>query len=248
MLTWQEQHDIEQAVYPAYTERAYGEMRQRLAAALTAGAAVLDAGSGPGTWLLRRHYADIHVAGLDLFRPQPLPVGHYAIGSLDAIPYQSALFDVVLCYDVVEHLAQPRQTFAEFWRVLKPGGLCVVKTPNLYGPSTLAAAVLPHAAHLAVHRGLGTREGSVFPTLFRCNTQASLALTLAASGFVTEALYTVDETAGYFAFVPWSYALALRYSRLLAHPALALLRSGLIGFFRKPPLAPALNSGTMRSP
>jgi len=248
MLTWQEQHRIEQAVYPAYTARAYGELRQRLTAALTPGAAVLDAGSGPGTWLLRRHLADIQVAGLDLFRPDPLPAGHYAIGSLDAIPYAAAHFDVVLCYDVVEHLARPAQTFAEFWRVLKPGGLCVVKTPNLYGPSTLAAAVLPHAAHLAVHRGLGTREGSVFPTLFRCNTRAQLGAALAASGFETEALYTVDETAGYFAFVPWSYALALRYSRLLARPALAALRSGLIGFFRKPPLAPAANRGKMLRP
>ena len=100
MLTWQEQHDIEQTVYPAYTERAYGEMRQRLAAALTPGAAVLDAGSGPGTWLLRRHLADIEVTGLDLFRPDPLPAGQYAIGSLDAIPYAAAHFDVVLCYDV----------------------------------------------------------------------------------------------------------------------------------------------------
>jgi len=248
MLTWQEQHDIEQIVYPAYTERAYGELRHRLTIALTPGATVLDAGSGPVTWLLRRHLADIHVVGLDLFRPDPLPAGRYAIGSLDAIPYARGLFDVVLCYDVVEHLEQPARTFAEFWRVLKPGGLCVVKTPNLFGPSTLAAAVLPHAVHVAVHRGLGTREGSVFPTRFRCNTAAQLDAALAVSGFETEALYTVDETAGYFAFVPWSYALALRYSRLLARPALAALRSGLIGFFRKPPLAPAANRGTMPKP
>jgi len=40
----------------------------------------------------------------------------------------------------------------------------------------------------------------------------------------------------------------LRYSRLLARPALAALRSGLIGFFRKPPLAPAANRGKMLRP
>ncbi len=243
MLTWQQQHEIEQTVYPDYSTAAYADLRQRLAEALAPGSFVFDAGSGPGTWLLRRHRDAIRVAGLDLFRPDPLPSHCYAIGSLDAIPYQAQAFDVLLCYDVVEHLADPAAVFAEFWRVLKPGGRCFIKTPNLYGPSTLAAALLPHALHIAVHRRLGTREGSVFPTLFRCNTAAQLRMALVAAGFTVEALYTVEETAGYLAFNPWSYALALRYSRFLARPALASLRSGLVGCFRKPSLSPLANDG-----
>lgn len=233
MLTWQQRSAIENVFFPQYTDHVFGRLRARLAEALQPGAFVFDAGSGPGTWVLRRHRATITVAGLDLFRPDPVPTTRYAIGSLAAVPYADELFDLVLCYDVVEHLAEPLAAFSEFWRVLKPGGRLMVKTPNLRGPTTRASARLPFAWHVGVQRALGTRESSVFPTLYRCNTALELNQAAQACGFVTEALYAVDETASYCAFTPWTYALGLLYSRWMAHPSRAAWRNALVGVFVK---------------
>lgn len=233
MLTWQQRAAVERVVFPQYTDQVFGRLRAVLNQALFPGAFVFDAGSGPGTWLLRRHRQEIDVAGLDLFRPDPLPSPCYAMGSLEAVPYADTLFDLVLCYDVIEHLEEPVAAFTEFWRVLKPGGLLVIKTPNLRGPTTRISSLLPFSWHVAVQRGLGTRETSVFPTLYRCNTAVDLNLALQACGFTTEALYTVDETASYCAFTPWTYAVGLLYSRWMSHATRAGWRNALVGVFRK---------------
>ena len=46
-------------------------------------------------------------------------------------PYLPETFDAVLAKQVCEHLADTRQFFSECRRVLKPGGVLIVGTPNL---------------------------------------------------------------------------------------------------------------------
>jgi SAM-dependent methyltransferase len=49
------------------------------------------------------------------------------------IPYPDASFDVVISYDVLEHVEDPRQSVAEIWRVLRPGGLSLNVFPVYFG-------------------------------------------------------------------------------------------------------------------
>ena len=49
----------------------------------------------------------------------------------DALPYSDETFDLVTCTEVIEHLEHYRFTLREIFRVLKPGGVCVVTTPNI---------------------------------------------------------------------------------------------------------------------
>ncbi len=56
---------------------------------------------------------------------------HYAkmeltVADLDCIPYPDNYFDVVLCTRVLSHMDDPERAFAEFYRVLKPGGRCFI--------------------------------------------------------------------------------------------------------------------------
>jgi SAM-dependent methyltransferase len=50
---------------------------------------------------------------------------------LHPFPYRSNSFDAVLAKQVCEHLADTRQFFQECQRVLRPGGMLLVGTPNL---------------------------------------------------------------------------------------------------------------------
>ncbi len=50
----------------------------------------------------------------------------------DTFPWPDQSFDVVLYCEVIEHLQMnPMHSLSEIWRVLKPGGLLVLTTPNV---------------------------------------------------------------------------------------------------------------------
>lgn len=67
---------------------------------------------------------------------------HWMVGSAEALPFPVHQFDIILCSDVVEHLLYPEKCFAEMFRVLKPGGIAIVTTPNATNPLIRAGAYM----------------------------------------------------------------------------------------------------------
>jgi ubiquinone/menaquinone biosynthesis C-methylase UbiE len=51
--------------------------------------------------------------------------------NINRLPYQEKSFDVVTATEVIEHLENPRLFLRDIMRVLKPGGLCILSTPNI---------------------------------------------------------------------------------------------------------------------
>ncbi len=48
----------------------------------------------------------------------------------EQLPFKSQAFDVALMIEVIEHIPQDREALAEVQRVLKPGGILLLTTPN----------------------------------------------------------------------------------------------------------------------
>jgi ubiquinone/menaquinone biosynthesis C-methylase UbiE len=69
-------------------------------------------------------------------------------GTLESMQFPDASFDVVTMWEVIEHLPDPRVTLAEVRRILRPGGMLVLSTPD--------AGSL--AARLSGRRWLGWRK------------------------------------------------------------------------------------------
>lgn len=115
--------------------------RYAFARRFAAGRRVLDAacGEGYGTALLAA--AATEATGVDLdaqvvAHARSTYAGHpnlrYETGSVVALPLGAGSVDVVVSFETIEHLAaadQPRM-LAEFARVLAPGGLLVLSSPN----------------------------------------------------------------------------------------------------------------------
>lgn len=157
---------------------------RRARRALSGGAGrVLEVGCGQGRFLraLCRPDPSCQGHGCDIDREALLrahAVGdghHYLQADLTALPYASATFDVVLIFDVLEHLKDPGAGLAEVSRVLRPGGLLHALVPCEGQPLTLHWAL----ARLGVAADLKERQGGHIQRF----TQKGLLALLAQSGF-----------------------------------------------------------------
>lgn len=105
----------------------------------------LEVGAGTARFLraLRRRapglegYAcDLESRGLLLAQQQD-PALRAAQGDLTALPFRDGAYDVVLVFDVFEHLYRPELGVRECWRVLAPGGVLHALVPCEGQPLTL---------------------------------------------------------------------------------------------------------------
>ena len=52
------------------------------------------------------------------------------MGNVQNIDFPANYFDVVTCFETIEHVDSQEKAFMELQRVLKPGGLLIVSSPN----------------------------------------------------------------------------------------------------------------------
>ena len=69
--------------------------------------------------------------GIELMQKANISVTHQDFLKDPSLRYDCGYFDVVSCFDVVEHIPKnPLQLFAEVKRILKPGGVFILGAPN----------------------------------------------------------------------------------------------------------------------
>jgi ubiquinone/menaquinone biosynthesis C-methylase UbiE len=119
-------------LHAAMLSRLDGIFRSRIAQ----GSRVLDAGCGRSLFTeIRKHWPFMIVAAdvdHDLLRERraEFPDVHWAVAPAHPLAFVDRSFDAVFAGELIEHLADPRAALAEFRRVLRPGGLLVLTTPN----------------------------------------------------------------------------------------------------------------------
>ena len=113
-----------------------------------AGGRCLDLGCGTGRYRSFIEAAGLEWHGADVIEPDSAHRSRFRLIANDQIPYDSAAFDVVCLFNVIEHFTNPEPMFAELRRVTVPGGA-------VYG----AVAFHEHEHHSFFHlsdRGLRT--------------------------------------------------------------------------------------------
>jgi SAM-dependent methyltransferase len=97
------------------------------------GAAVLDAGCGPGSWDYRRR-ADLRITGFDIkFPPGPPPRAPNTFvlrADLARLPVRDQAFDLTVCHYVLEHVTELEPCCDELARVTKAGGTLYLSVPR----------------------------------------------------------------------------------------------------------------------
>ncbi len=98
------------------------------------GQTLLDVGCGSGEFLTQARQLGWTTTGVE-FDPQAAEVARrdgneVFVGTLEQAEFRNEQFDVITLSHVIEHLPHPNVTLSECNRIMKPGGVLWVATPN----------------------------------------------------------------------------------------------------------------------
>lgn len=100
--------------------------------------AILDIGCGIGTWVRQFRAFSDRVFGIDIEAERVCEGGQdlpgLALAESEYLPFADESFDVVFLHEVIEHVADDRQTIREAVRCARPGGSIVIYAPNRLYP------------------------------------------------------------------------------------------------------------------
>lgn len=88
----------------------------------------------------------------------------YDVGVGEALPYEDASFDAVVCVDVLEHVEDLARVLAEVSRVLRPGGLFLYDTINRNPLARLATITMAEDVLGLLPKGTHDPEMFITPT------------------------------------------------------------------------------------
>jgi SAM-dependent methyltransferase len=214
------------------------EFKQMIEDRLVPGAMVLDAGAGSGKGYTHGTYGgNIHLVGIDIspevFENPYLDEAYCC--DAGRMPFRNEEFDLVFSDYVLEHLCEPSATMLEVYRVLKPGGYFIIRTPNRWHYVPTIATVFPGSLATGFLSTFTSRSPEdVFPTFYRCNTERSIRRIVTQVGFTVERLVLIEKEPSYLTFSALLFRLGVLYERTVNWTTyLRHFRANIIAAFRK---------------
>ena len=210
------------------------------AKAIPRGAKILEIGAGPSNRTSRFLATLGEVHGLD---PDPAVKENDALASAslldgDRYPFPDATFGACVSNYCIEHIPDPVQHLTEVARVLQPGGVYVLRTPNRWHYVSLISSATPHWVHELLAnrlRGIGADEHDPYPTVYAMNTREDVTRFAAQAGLVVNQLDLVEKEPSYGMSSRLLFVTFMAYERAVnASERAAFLRSNIFAVLQKP--------------
>jgi len=140
---------------------------------------VLEAGCGSASHVVLP--SDIFMAGIDISGEQLAKnktIQEKILGDLQTYSLPANDFDIVICWDVIEHLKDPVSALSNIFKSTKKGGVVVLAFPNVMSFKGLVTKFSPHWVHRSYYRMLNY-SSTPFKTFLRFSIRPSNVARLA---------------------------------------------------------------------
>ncbi len=179
---------------------------------------LLDLGAGAGiSKQMNFKNSAASVDGVDLDRrvlKNPY-LDEAKVSSVETLTYNDASFDVVICNNVLEHLSSPLLVFKEVYRVLRPGGFFIMKTPNKFHYVPVLARLTPYWFHRFYNKIRGRQEVDTFPVIYKINSYNDIVRNAKKSGFKIESIEITEGRPEYLRINFLFYLFGILYEKLV---------------------------------
>ena len=155
------------------------------------------------------------------------------MGDASSLPFKAETFDLLTANMVVEHLDNPSLQMRQIARVLRPGGLFVFHTPNLFGYATILARLIPEFLKFRIIYLLERRrEDDIFKTFYKLNSRAGIIRLAGENSFRVKEIKMITSLAS-SAIIPPFYFFELMWIKILATKLFRPLRTNIIAILQK---------------
>ena len=226
------------ARYYANSPHPYKLFERAVEARLSADAVLLDAGAGRTVPVLRKYLGRVRrLIGVELVAFTDVPAGIETYNTdLAHLPLPDGVVDIIISRSVFEHLADPQAVYAEFSRVLRPDGVVIFLTANMWDYGTLIARLVPNRFHARIVAKVeGRAAEDTFPTEYRTNTRRDVERLALRAGLKVDAFEYLSQYPNYLMFNGALFFIGTCFEKLIARfDALRILRGWILVTLRKP--------------
>lgn len=157
------------------------------------GSSILEVGCGGGAFLAFLEQRGHRAVGVDILEEavrlaeKAAPRSAVLLAEASRLPFPDSEFDRLVSHHLVEHLTDSKEALREWRRVLRPGGIIVVCTPNRLYPSP---RIFEDPGHVRLYSRAELEEAmeengfrvirsfTVFPHLFRDRVSVKVGVPL----------------------------------------------------------------------
>ena len=195
----------------------------RVSTELRQGVRILDVGSGarpvvpPESRPLDCHYAGLDVSAAELDRAGSAAYDERIVADIGrAAARMHDRFDLVVSWQVLEHVASMRAALDAQYRALSDGGRMIAMVSGSLGLYAVLARIIPYRVSTAIQeRLLGIDGADKFPTRYDSCRASRLSALLTDGGWSRHEIVPLYKGGMYFRFSPTLLRLYLCYENAI---------------------------------
>ena len=116
---------------------------------------VLEVGCGSSSHICMEQNA--YIVGIDISEKQLQRnniINEKILGDIQNYDFPESDFDLIICWNVLEHISHPERALRIFLKTIKEGGFIIIRLPNVFSIKGLITKYTPFWFHVWVYRVL----------------------------------------------------------------------------------------------